>query len=63
MYFESFEAFIAMGTHGLYVWSAYAIGILVLSLNLLLPVLNKRSVMAKQRAKLRREQQRKRTPK
>ena len=57
MYFDSFEAFLAMGKHGAYVWSAYGIAAIVLSVNLIAPVLNKRKVVAKQQARLRREQQ------
>lgn len=60
MYFESFEAFLAMGKHGVYVWSAYGLGLLILSLNVILPVLNKRKVVAKQQARLRRENHKKR---
>lgn len=60
MYFESFEAFLAMGKHGVYVWSAYGLGLLVLSLNVILPVLHKRKVVAKQQARLRRENHKKR---
>lgn len=35
MYFETFADFIAMGTHGPYVWSAYGLTILVVVLNLI----------------------------
>ena len=61
LYFESFEAFLAMGKHGVYVWSAYAIGLTVLSLNLIAPVLNKRKIVAKQQARLSRETHRNKT--
>lgn len=58
MYFETFDAFLAMGKHGLYVWTAYGIGALVLALNVAVPILNKRKVLAKQQARLRRERAR-----
>ncbi|MBV1915929.1 MAG: heme exporter protein CcmD [Pseudomonadales bacterium] len=57
MYFDSFEAFLAMGKHGVYVWSAYGLAIVLLSVNVIAPLLNKRKVVAKQQARLRREQQ------
>ncbi|MDF1644375.1 MAG: heme exporter protein CcmD [Pseudomonadales bacterium] len=60
MYFDSFEAFLAMGKHAAYVWSAYGLGLLILSLNVILPMLNKRKVVAKQQARLRREHNKKR---
>ena len=34
MYFESFEAFIAMGKHGPYVWSAYGFSVALVVLEL-----------------------------
>lgn len=34
MYFESFEAFLQMGKHGVYVWSAYGIAALLIGLNI-----------------------------
>ncbi len=37
MSFASLADFLAMGRHGLYVWSALAITLAVLGLNLLLP--------------------------
>ena len=39
MSFESFGEFLAMGNHGPYVWSAYAISLAVLALNVALPIL------------------------
>lgn len=33
MYFESFDAFLQMGRHGAYVWSAYGISLLLIGLN------------------------------
>ncbi len=42
MYFESFEALLAMGGHGRYVWSAYGIAIAVLLWNQLVLKLSKK---------------------
>ncbi len=39
MSFASFSEFLAMGTHGLYVWSAYGISLAILALNVVLPIL------------------------
>ncbi len=35
MYFETFADFLAMGTHGPYVWSAYGLTVLVVVVNLI----------------------------
>ena len=45
MYFESFEALLAMGGHGLYVWSAYSIAIAVLFWNQLVLRLSKKALL------------------
>lgn len=42
MYFENWAEFIRMGGHGAYVWSAYALTILVVIYNLLAPFLARR---------------------
>lgn len=42
MSFESFSDFLAMGKHGLYVWSAYGICFTVLAINVLAPVFARR---------------------
>ena len=34
MYFESFEAFLAMGKHGPYVWTAYGFSLVLLGVEL-----------------------------
>ena len=57
MYFDSFDAFLTMGKHGVYVWSAYGLAIVLLTINVIAPLLNRRKVVAKQQARLRREQQ------
>lgn len=55
MSFDSFADFLAMGGHGAYVWSAYAISLAVLGLNVLLPVLARRRYLLDEARRLRRE--------
>ena len=57
MSFSSFSEFLAMGTHGLYVWSAYGISLLVLTINLLLPLRARRNYLQVEARRLRREEQ------
>jgi heme exporter protein D len=35
MYFETFSEFLAMGRHGVYVWSAYGISTVLIAINLI----------------------------
>jgi len=42
MSFASFGEFLAMGGHGVYVWTAYAIGLAVLLGNALAPIFAKK---------------------
>ncbi|WP_339485817.1 heme exporter protein CcmD [Pseudomonas sp. EL_65y_Pfl2_R95] len=55
MSFASFSDFIAMGGHGAYVWSAYAITFAVLGLNIAMPILAKRRYLQDEARRLRRE--------
>lgn len=57
MSFASFEDFISMGNHGLYVWSAFGISLAVLVLNWVLPVLARRRYLQGEARRLRREAQ------
>ena len=57
MSFSSFSEFLAMGNHGLYVWSAYGISLLVLTINLLLPLRARRNYSPVEARRLRREEQ------
>ncbi|MBB1519677.1 heme exporter protein CcmD [Aquipseudomonas guryensis] len=57
MSFSSFGEFLAMGTHGPYVWSAYAISLAVLALNVALPILARRRYLQDEARRLRREKQ------
>jgi len=56
MNFASFAEFVAMGNHGLYVWSAYGISLLVLAFNVGVPLLAKRRYLQEQARRLRREE-------
>ncbi|NBA93891.1 heme exporter protein CcmD [Pseudomonas sp. R5(2019)] len=55
MSFASFNEFLAMGHHGLYVWSAYGIFLLVLVINITLPLHSKRRYLQQEARRLRRE--------
>ena len=55
MSFDSFADFLAMGRHGLFVWSAYGLFALVLLINIALPVLSRRRYLQEQARRLRRE--------
>jgi heme exporter protein D len=55
--FSSLGEFIAMGTHGPYVWTAYGISLLVLTINLLLPLRAHREYLRSEARRLRREEQ------
>jgi len=54
--FSSFADFIAMGNHGVYVWTAYGISLVVLILNVALPVLARRRYLQDEARRLRREE-------
>lgn len=56
MSFSSFSEFIAMGTHGPYVWVSYAISLAVLGLNVALPILAQRRYLQDEARRLRREE-------
>jgi len=53
--FTSFSDFVAMGHHGLFVWSAYGICLAVLALNVALPILARRRYLQQEARRLRRE--------
>ncbi|AGA86306.1 heme exporter protein CcmD [Pseudomonas stutzeri] len=56
MNFSSFADFIAMGNHGVYVWTSYGISLAVLILNVVLPVLARRRYLQDEARRLRREE-------
>lgn len=56
MSFDSFSEFLAMGGHGFYVWSSFALGLIVLVGNVVLPMLERKKLMAEQLRRIRREE-------
>lgn len=56
MSFTSFAEFLAMGTHGLYVWTSFGISLAVLALNVVLPLLARRRYLQDEARRLRREE-------
>jgi heme exporter protein D len=54
--FTSFAEFLAMGTHGLYVWTSFGISLAVLALNVVLPLLARRRYLQDEARRLRREE-------
>ena len=55
MIFDSLSAFIEMGGYGLYVWSAYAITLVVFAYNIVRPLLMRRELIRVQRRVLEQE--------
>ncbi|MDZ5601614.1 heme exporter protein CcmD [Pseudomonas sp. RP23018S] len=55
MSFASIPEFLAMGHHGLYVWSAYGICLLVLAVNVTVPLRARRRYLQEEARRLRRE--------
>lgn len=56
MSFDSFADFLAMGGHGLYVWSSYAIGLVVLLANVVSPIMTRKRLITEQLRRIRREE-------
>jgi len=54
--FDSFAAFVAMGGHGPYVWSAYLVGALVIGFNMIAPRLHRQRLISDYKRRQRREQ-------
>ena len=55
MSFDSFSDFLAMGKHGLFVWTAYGICLAVLAVNVASPWLARRRYLQQEARRLRRE--------
>ncbi|NBB12811.1 heme exporter protein CcmD [Pseudomonas sp. SLFW] len=55
MSFDSLSDFLAMGKHGLYVWTAYGICLAVLAINVASPLLARRRYLQQEARRLRRE--------
>ncbi|WP_271408427.1 heme exporter protein CcmD [Pseudomonas sp. Q1-7] len=56
MSFSSFTEFLAMGNHGLYVWTAYGISLAVLAVNVAMPLIARRRYLQDEARRLRREE-------
>lgn len=54
--FDSFAAFMQMGKHGFYVWTAYGIALLVLALTFVEPVLTRKRLVRQLKQQQKREQ-------
>jgi heme exporter protein D len=54
--FDSFPAFLAMGGHSLYVWSAYLVGAAVIAFNVITPRLHRQRLISDHKRRQRREQ-------
>ena len=54
--------FFAMGGYGTYIWSAYAVFVIVLAIDAIAPRLRRKRVLAEIRGKLKRRQARGTTP-
>lgn len=55
MSFESFADFLAMGRHGVFVWSSYGIALAVLVINVALPIMARWRYLQQEARRLRRE--------
>ncbi|AAZ32998.1 hemagglutination activity protein [Pseudomonas amygdali pv. tabaci str. ATCC 11528] len=55
MNFASFSDFLAMGRHGLFVWSAYGLCLLVLLINVAMPLVARQRFLKQQARRLKRE--------
>ncbi|MEZ5504757.1 MAG: heme exporter protein CcmD [Gammaproteobacteria bacterium] len=55
MAFETFADFIAMGKHGPFVWSAYAISAFIILANILAPIQRRRALVNEIKRKIKRE--------
>ncbi|TVQ70563.1 MAG: heme exporter protein CcmD [Oceanospirillales bacterium] len=56
MSFDSFSDFLAMGGHAFYVWSCFALGMIVLLGNVIAPMLERKKLIAEQLRRIRREE-------
>ncbi|MBD8683725.1 heme exporter protein CcmD [Pseudomonas sp. CFBP 13719] len=56
MSFDSFGEFVSMGRHGVYVWSAYGLCLVVLIVNVAGPLLAWRRHLQQEARRLRREE-------
>lgn len=47
MQFESFAEFVAMGKHGVYVWSCYAVFFVIVVINVMAPIVRRRQLISR----------------
>lgn len=57
MEFDTLSAFLAMGKHGAYVWSAYGLSALIIGLNILWPIWAKKRLVRDIKNQQKREKQ------
>ncbi len=55
MYFDDWNSLLLMDGHGLYVWTAYGLGLAVLVWNVVMPLRQRRHVVAEMQRQARRE--------
>ncbi|MBQ0723879.1 MAG: heme exporter protein CcmD [Cycloclasticus sp.] len=55
MYFDNFADFLAMGKHGFYVWLCYGITAVVIVVNIIAPMLQRKKLIEQQARLQRRE--------
>jgi len=55
MMFESLSAFLDMGGHGPFVWSAYGIALIVFGYNVVAPIRHRTSMLREVRQRIERE--------
>lgn len=58
MSFDSFSEFLSMGGHGLYVWLSYALGLVIILANLVVPLRAGKRLQAQLIRRLERENNR-----
>jgi heme exporter protein D len=52
----NWQEFLAMGGYGFYVWTSYAIALIVLVANIVLPIIQKKSFIKQQALKKKRQE-------
>ena len=57
MYFQDFASMAHMGGHGIYVWSTYGIGLLIIAYNILAPMMARRKIVAQITRQIRTQKQ------
>lgn len=57
MEFDTLSAFLAMGKHGFYVWLAYGLSALIIALNILIPLWQKKRLIHQLKQQQKREKQ------